>query len=96
MPDLSIEYYWLCETARHWEAKHPRGYRVAWEYQRGGDVQYDWHCECKGFQFRRKCSHIEWAKPLRCGWHQFEDGGECDGKVCPRCKGPITSERWAV
>lgn len=103
MPDLTIEYYWLCESALGAGPWHIGTHKVEYGWQPQGrqyGPQYDYSCDCKGFQFRKQCKHIEEAKKIHCKWHQYMDGGEPlkRGKTrkCPRCKGPVTAERWAV
>jgi len=101
VPDLTIETFWLCETARSWErtVEGSRGdrYRVCYGPTPSGPYQYGYFCECTGYRYRRTCSHIERAKPDHCNWNQFIDGGEPDAAGdCPRCGGPLTAERVAV
>jgi hypothetical protein len=96
MPDLTIEYHYHCETAEDWslEIKGKHGtYTVSWgrNWDRIGDVEYDYSCTCQGFKFRKTCSHIKEVKEkkLRCGWMGFTDGGKTvmkNGKAfCPKC-----------
>ena len=53
-----------------------------------GDYAYNYHCDCKSFKFRKKCSHIETAKDHRCGWGIEAFCGDFtvsnDG-LCPSC-----------
>jgi hypothetical protein len=50
-------------------------------------------CDCKGYQFRAKCSHQLDAAKLFCRWTEL-DGPETQtdaqkrARVCPRCEGP--------
>ena len=107
MPELSIEYFWLCLSAREWQRivqskDGKNAYIVRWDNysHKNRNVQFDYSCTCKGYKMRGRCRHIEEAKAFHCRWHQFEHGGEppvVDGKhTCPRCGGPVTSERWGV
>lgn len=96
MPDLNTETYWCCVSVRNWQAMID-GHRVAWEQMPpSANYGFGMVCDCKGFKFRRKCRHAEKAEGMRCGWQQFVHGGEpADGR-CPKCRGEVTAERYAV
>jgi hypothetical protein len=108
MPDLTVEYHWACMSNMRvaFDIKGSKGntYRVDAHRPRGDQAQ--WHCTCKGFEFRGKCKHVEQAKKKVCGWNAFLQGGEPvdvpvddehpNGKACPKCGGEITSIGWGV
>lgn len=50
--------------------------------------RHGWHCDCKGFLYRKQCKHIEAVKKTKCNWDQFTDGGEPIDKMCPMCGTP--------
>lgn len=104
MPDLCVEYYWMCDTniSNVFTIKGSKGdeYRVDYDHRLG------WTCSCKGFKFRRACKHIEQAKKKHCGWNEFIEGGDAvevndddehpNGRACPKCGGMVTSQGWGV
>jgi transcription initiation factor IIE alpha subunit len=104
MADLTIEYYWMCATARHVrypiEGSKGNKYMVEYDHQRG------WTCQCKGFQMRKKCRHIKEAQEKHCGWHQWSHGKDAvevsvdddhpNGFACPNCGGEVESQAWGV
>lgn len=62
-----------------------------------GDYQYGWECNCKGFSYRKTCSHIEKAKKEFCGYHEQFDHEHYNGSGdCPRCGKKVESIRVAV
>ena len=94
MPDLTPEIYYRCKTVVnfHKEIKGSKGdiYNVSFGPFNQGDCICNWHCTCKGFQFRKTCSHIKTAeKEYWCGWDQFIHEGDVvreKGRIkCPRC-----------
>lgn len=96
MSDLTYEYYWICESAQNWSTK-VGDYVVSYGFSHSGLYDYDYECTCKGFQFRKKCKHIEEAKKLHCNWNQFVDGGSPADSMCPRCLvKPVVSIRVGV
>ena len=95
MADLTPEYYWCCESAKQWTMTVGK-YTVRFGYTPVGLYQYDFSCECKGFKYRKKCKHIEEAKKHHCGWNQFCDGDEPKDGKCPKCSGPIFSQKVMV
>lgn len=101
MPDLTTEYYYHCLSAEGFVTfiKGSTGKSYAVHFQRmprNHPYQYDWECECQGFQYYGKCKHIEQAKTQRCGWYQFTDGGEPVNGKCPKCQGDIRSQGHGV
>ena len=95
MHDLTTEYYYHCQTAEEFSrvitGSSGSQYLVVYGKTPHGPYEHDWSCNCKGFQFRGKCKHIEVAKKLHCGWFQFSDGGEPVNGKCPNCGGDIRS-----
>ena len=58
-------------------------------------------CECKGFQYREDCKHINMAVEKICGWHQqwgdeTQTKQQNEDKVCPKCGGPTIFVRVMV
>lgn len=108
MPDFTIEVYFHCASAESFECEVPsstpgKTYKVRLGYSQGGPTQYAWSCDCKGFKFRGKCSHIVKAKnrPDYCGWQGFVHGDDPvqneDGEFrCPRCGNLAIALRYAV
>lgn len=101
MPDLTIEYYYHCLSAEHFETmvqgSGENKYCVIYgKMTSGNPFEHDWGCNCKGFQFNGKCKHIAIAKERQCGWYQFIDGGEPVNGKCPECQGDIKSMGYGV
>ncbi len=102
MPDLTIEHYYVCESALEFscEIKGSQTYTVRYGYTPNGPYQRDWSCDCKGFKYHKVCKHVELAKQNWCGWQQFIHGDNPverdNGKVCPKCNRPVYTERYGV
>jgi len=72
-------------------------YEVSLSKVNEGEYQYNWHCSCKGFQYRGKCKHIVAADKEKCHWGEGAFAGEMrepevtdsGEKICPECKGPV-------
>jgi len=97
MPDLSIESYYWCSQNENavFDIKGSSSiYRVT--FSNG-----TWYCPCKGFKFRKTCSHVKQAVSLKCD-HGVEaaagsptnDWNE-DGS-CPKCGSESSVVRIAV
>jgi hypothetical protein len=106
MPDLIIRSFWHCQSFDTFEAKVPSStggvYIVTFGPVPFGPTQRDWQCECKGFKFRKSCRHVKEARKLRCGWSQFQDGGDVvrtkkgGDPQCPDCRGEVGAFDWGV
>ena len=106
MPDLTIEYHYMCTSCESWSCQVPsskpgqKPYTVSYNYWAITPDSDGWGCDCKGFKFRRKCTHIDKAKAYHCGWHgQFDEGeSEIDPQnpKCPRCGAEAVSVRCGV
>lgn len=95
MAELSIVNMFQCKSNEYWETEI-KGHKVTFGRVFGGKYQFDFSCDCKGFHFRKKCSHIDEAREKWCGWHeQFDSGEVVDGK-CPRCGGETMIVRVGV
>ena len=102
--DLTTEFYWHCLTAEYWttQVQGSKGTTYTVRFDRDShknqfEVQYDWSCTCIAYQMQSDyCKHIKQVQKIRCGWMQFEDGGEpIDGK-CPKCGSEIASMGYKV
>lgn len=95
MPDLTIHTASMCRSCIE-EEFDIEGHRVVLGPS-NGKYQYDWCCDCKGYQFRRTCRHIEAAKKAeRCRWNEgMEPTAHAewvDGEArCPVCGGPVVT-----
>lgn len=111
MPDLTRCFAWTCCTNIWWQTRvnGSKGevYDVRFEHMPPShDVQYDYTCTCKAYQYGggKYCKHILAVRDggQRCGWNcQLEPTAQAltleDGhKVCPKCRGPIESIQVAV
>jgi len=105
MPDLTIEYHYMCTSLESWACQvpssHGRGYYLVQYHQfEINSPSEGWSCECKSFKFRKKCNHIDQAKAQWCGWHgQFDEGeNDIDPKnpKCPRCSAKAVSVACGV
>ena len=98
MPDLTLTPYWHCKSGRYFETTIESSsgngeYIVSFDADTPPDKQ--WRCECKGWQFRRRCRHISIAKKELCGWTSKLHEGEVTDGACPRCGGEVESLFWA-
>lgn len=108
MPDLTIQYFYHCETAEHFsqkvEGSKGKQHVVTYGPAQRGPYQYDYSCSCDSFKFGKgkPCKHIEEVKKNgdHCNWQQFIDGGdpvEKDGeKRCPKCGAAVRSQGHGV
>lgn len=88
MPDLINRPYSYCLSVTNYQTKIDS--HTVTHGKSGGQYQYDWSCDCKGFKFRRKCKHVEAAKLSYCGWNEFTDGGSRQDGKCPKCSGEVS------
>jgi hypothetical protein len=100
MPDLTTHAYWHCETAESYAKTVPGSkgatYEVTLSAANRGEYQYNWHCTCPGFRFRKTCKHVKAVQKEHCGWLQFADGGEPKNGKCPECGANVKAQNWAV
>jgi len=98
MGDMTIEHFYFCKSLEDFStivesSDGKKTYKVrkvhGWWAE---SALFDWQCDCKGWQFRKMCSHIKKVRASEeyCGWDQFADGGEADigedGVArCPKC-----------
>lgn len=92
MPDLDIQYVRVCATNTFWAHRvmgsQGNPYFVTWGILPGHPTP-TWRCQCKGFQYRGKCRHIDLAKHARCAWNAEHDiTARAKGDKCPKCGGP--------
>lgn len=91
MPDLTIENFRACETARNFKtevkASNGKDSYVVTYGPSNGPFQHDWHCTCTAFKFGKgkKCKHISIAAKRRCGWDEMFDSCEVIDNKCPKC-----------
>lgn len=106
MPDLTVQYYYHCQSCEHFstqvEGSKGKQHTVSYGATPRGHYQYDYHCTCDAFKFRKTCKHIEQVKASNkhCNWNQFLEGDEpvdVNGKkCCPRCGGDVFSQGYGV
>jgi hypothetical protein len=108
MPDFDVQVHFHCTSAESFEAEVPsskpgKTHKVVLGYSRHGNCKFDWSCDCKGFKFRKTCSHIKKAKESEdyCGWQGFVHGGDpiqnAEGEFrCPKCGDEAIPLRYAV
>ena len=95
MSDLTIEHYYCCDSAKRWSIQIGN-YNIAYGPTINGQYEYDYSCECKGFQFRKKCKHIEEAKRWHCNWQQMYEGGKVKDNHCPKCGNEVFVQAYGV
>lgn len=83
-----MRIYQQCSNAEGWtvvdvdSSKGDKVYKVAIS-------EYDYICDCRGFEFNGKCKHRALAEQLRCRWEEGEL--PCQSEVerrshtCPLC-----------
>jgi len=54
------------------------------------------HCDCPGFKYRNRCSHVAKAVKDQCTWHSQFDEEQTEKDKCPRCGGPVEYVRFAI
>ena len=95
MSDFTYQTFWACESLLGSSTK-VGDYVVSYSSNDG------WHCTCKGFQFRKKCKHIDSINNNNvCHWCQeWDEGDPIDGpdgeKKCPQCGGPVFAYKSSV
>lgn len=67
-------------------------------YQVVFDPEAGWSCDCKGFQYRAKCRHIDQAKMKVCHWNvervKLGTPEVVAGEpACPLCKGDVVEAK---
>ncbi len=95
MPDLTVEHYPVCESARVWSTTVEGitgRHTVTWE---PGSEGWNYRCTCKGFRFRRSCRHVEEARKQHCNWNGFVKGVS-EAQECPKCGGPVFIQGYGV
>lgn len=100
MPDLTVETRVVCAQNVHWQrvVNGNKGkYLVFYgpDYSGRSDYAYDYSCDCVGFKYRHKCSHIDKVKSERCTWGDALDISDYT-KTCPKCGGPTHVIQVAV
>jgi len=113
MPGLVLETAWTCAENHYYETSvvGSKGamYTVWWGLLSEGKsakagAQHGWQCNCKGYQYRGTCRHVEGVKASgnRCQWnHELEPTAQCahdanDKPICPECGGSVRAIRVAV
>ena len=100
MPDLDVIYIQVC--AAYSLADKVKSSRSDTEYDVlvSLDGSMD-RCSCPGFQFRRKCKHVDELRTKLCGWNeQIDDIQQTPQQeveaICPKCGGDTQTIRWGV
>lgn len=110
MPDLTISYYWQCQSVESADYEIPSRRKGSSPYtvslrpymaDMAGYDEYGWYCTCQGFRFHgKKCDHVKQAKLKHCGWQEFLTGGQVGGvegdRRCPKCNAAAVSRPWGV
>lgn len=105
MPDLTTHAHFQCIDNEYWSAQ-VKDYVVKWDsvsHKNRDDVQYDYSCSCKAYQFGggRHCKHIKQVieEKRRCEWNdEFHEevAGEPGDRKCPRCGKDVVAYKVAV
>ncbi len=58
---------------------------------------FDAACDCIGYIFNQRCSHIAKARKLRCHWTEADGPPQSrmqrKRNICPLCSGPTTTTK---
>lgn len=100
MPELDVIYIQVCGAYtladKVLSSKGDEHYDVVVSL----DATLD-RCTCMGFQFRRKCKHVDKLREKLCGWNEQIDDvrqtpqQEMEG-ICPKCGEETQVVRWGV
>jgi len=94
MSELSIEHVRVCSSVIDFRREYQsettgETYVTTYNRDNAGDYGCNWHCTCKGFKYRGKCSHVNDSLLTRCNYGSENLAGshinEWDGDRCPRC-----------
>ncbi len=108
MPDLDIVYKQQCMEWMHKSVEVPsssdpsKTYTVTADFSETRRRENEYHCTCKGYQFRKMCKHVQHVidNKLICDWHQMWGMGqskeEKENYICPKCKGKTEVVRVGV
>lgn len=101
-----IQNYQWCSSNEYFEvhlqsSDKKRYYKVTYAAHNPGEYGMNWHCECRGFYYHRKCQHTKKAETMRCGFGAMAAAGSPEPEIqgeteCPRCFSDASTVRVAV
>jgi len=91
---------WCSENVSYLQkftGSHGKIYTVTCNEMNAGPHVLNWHCTCKGWQYKGKCKHQAIAVGRRCRYgSDIYSSGSSESDTCPRCGGPTEVVRVAV
>lgn len=101
-----IENFQWCSTNDFFEvhlqsSDKKRYYKVTYAQYNAGPYGCNWHCECRGFYYHKKCQHTKKAETMRCGFGAMAVAGSPEPEIqgetkCPRCDSAVSTVLVAV
>lgn len=105
MHDFITEVFLWCKSNEFWQTEvlgkdGVTKHTVTFGPVANGPYSHNYVCDCKGFQFRHTCKHIDEAKKKHCQWgHEAASGSPSPvpaDRKCPDCGGELVGVKVAI